>query len=71
MTYNQLVAHFGGLTKAAEALDLHKQTIHAWKRMGRIPTDRQLKLARITGLKPDRTARKEAEEIAAYVNGNA
>lgn len=36
MTYDDLLEHYGSLTKAADALDLAKQTVHRWK-AGEIP----------------------------------
>jgi hypothetical protein len=41
MRYEELIDHYGGLTKAAEALDVAKQTIHSWKGRGSIPFDAQ------------------------------
>ena len=69
MNYKQMVAHFGGLSKAAQALGLPRQTVHMWKRRGRIPSRWQIKAeARSDGkLRADRSARAEAMEIVAYV----
>lgn len=70
MTYNQVVAYFRGLSKAAQALGLERQTVHSWKHMKRIPTGRQIKLEALTGLKADREARREAVELVAFLKGN-
>lgn len=69
MTYNQIVDHYGGLSKAAKALDFNKQRIFAWKR-NRIPSEVQIDIAQRTGcLKPDAKALRDARRLAAYVNG--
>lgn len=44
MAYDELIEHFGGLTKAAKALDLSKQTIHSWKDRGSIPFEAQFRI---------------------------
>ena len=69
MTYNQIVDHYGGLSKAAKALDFSKQRIFAWKQI-RIPSDVQLKIAARTGLKADRQSLRDATEMAGYVKAN-
>ena len=70
MTYNQIVDHYGGLSKAAQVLGFSKQRIHAWKKI-RIPSDVQLRISARTGLKADRQALKAAAEMAAgYVMSN-
>ena len=72
MNYKQVIKRYGGPTKVAQVLGLkHKQTVHNWRSMGRIPSRWQIKLEALTGLKADAIARKEAEELVAYVNGNA
>lgn len=70
MTYNQIVDHYGGLSKAAQALGFSKQRIFAWKQI-RIPSDVQFEIAAATGLKADRQAYKDAAKIAAYVQNGA
>lgn len=40
MDYDDVLEHFGSLTKAAAALDLAKQTVHRWKG-GEIPFEKQ------------------------------
>ena len=69
MNYKQMVAHFGGLSKAAKALGLKRQTVHMWAGRGRIPTRWQIKaVAKSEGrLKADRQARAEALEMVTYV----
>ena len=44
MLYDELLQHFGGLTRAAEALGYRKQTIHSWKVRGSIPFDHQYRI---------------------------
>lgn len=68
MTYNQIVGHYRGLSKAAKALEMSKQRINAWKRI-RIPSDIQLEIAARTRgrLKADRQAIRTALRISAYV----
>lgn len=68
MTYDQILAHFGGLAEASQVLKFSKQRIFAWKKI-RIPSDIQLEIsARTRGrLKADREAVKTALRIAAYV----
>lgn len=68
MTYNQIVDHYGGLSKAAQALGFSRQRVHAWKKI-RIPSDEQLRIAALTGLKADRQSYKQAARIASYVAG--
>lgn len=66
MNYEQLVEHFGGPTKAAEALGIEdRQTVAAWKNR-RIPSKWQIKAQNVSGgaVKADREARDEATEIA-------
>jgi hypothetical protein len=72
MKYNELVACWGSLTSASKALGIKNiQTVHAWKDRKRIPTRWQLKATALSGgrLKPDRQARRDAAELAAYVKG--
>lgn len=65
MVYQQLVAFFGGLTRAAEALDVSKQTVDSWKRR-RIPSGQQFKVHRLSSgkLKLDPQAKRDAKELA-------
>ena len=72
MNYFQLETHFRGLTSAAQALGLNRQTVHAWKARKRIPSRWQLKAAVLSGgkLKADRKAQRDARELASYVQGN-
>jgi len=64
MTYNQIVEHYGGLSKAAQALGYTRQRVNAWKRI-RIPSDVQLKIAALSGLKADRKAHNDVAELSA------
>lgn len=65
MNYASLVSHYGGLSKAAEALELDRRTVHAWSKR-RIPSKWQVKVEVLTDgkLRADRDARREATEIA-------
>lgn len=66
MNYQQLAAHFGGPTKAAEALGIEdRQTVHGWSRRG-IPAKWQVKVEVITDgkLRADKASRREISEIA-------
>lgn len=44
MLYRDLLQHFGGLSKAAKALEFSKQTIHSWKARGSIPFEAQFRI---------------------------
>ena len=66
MDYEQLVAHFGGPTKAAEALGLEdRRAVATWKNR-RIPSKWQIKAENVSNgaLQADQEARDEAAEIA-------
>lgn len=66
MNYEHLVKHFGGPTKAAEALGLEdRRAVGTWKGR-RIPSKWQIKAEVISNgeLKADREAHREAEEFA-------
>lgn len=72
MRYEELVAHFGGPTNAAQALGKkNKQSVHVWRRR-RIPSRWQLKASVLSGgkLKPDRQALRDARELAGYLQAN-
>jgi len=71
MKYQDLVGHFGGLSKAAQVLGLSRQTVHAWKTRKRIPARWQVKAEAMTDgqLRADTASRREAYEMASYVNG--
>lgn len=47
MTYDDLIEHYGGCTKAALALGLPKQTVNRWKDAG-IPDEKQLEIQKET-----------------------
>jgi hypothetical protein len=64
MTYNEIVDHYGSLTKASQALEYSKQRISNWRHI-RIPSDIQIRIAARTGLRADRQARREIEELTA------
>lgn len=44
MLYKELIEHFGGLSKAARALDFSKQTVHGWGKRGSIPFEAQFRI---------------------------
>jgi hypothetical protein len=71
MTHQRMLKHFGGLTKAAQALGLQRQTVHAWCARNRIPARWQLRLEVLSNgaLVADHAAREEALEIASYLRG--
>jgi hypothetical protein len=74
MTFEQILQHYGGLSKAAKALGLKRQTVNAWRHMSRVPTRWQLKVqaeAESRRLRADKDAMSEARQMAAYVNGRA
>lgn len=68
MKYKDLVGHFGGLTKAADALGIDRRMVDAWKKR-RIPSKWQMKAQTLSegALQADREALEEAAEIASYV----
>lgn len=66
MNYDQLVAHFDGPTKAAQALGLEdRRQVATWNGR-RIPSKWQIKAENLSNgaLKADKEARAEAAEIA-------
>ena len=67
MTYSQLVAHFGGLSKAAEALGIDRRHVFNWSER-RIPSKWQVKAEHVTGgkLGADRQARDDAAAFLEY-----
>ena len=73
MTYEQLVGHYRGLTKAAQALGLKRQTVHAWGIRKHIPSRWQIEIEGKTDgrLRADSAARREALVLAAYVQRTA
>lgn len=68
MNYNDLIAHWGGLSKAAQALGLERQKVFVWKKR-RIPSKWQLKASTASKgrLKPDATAKQDAATVVAYM----
>lgn len=42
MTYDDLIAHFGGDAAAGAAIGVPRQTVHRFKNIPRIPTDQQI-----------------------------
>lgn len=69
MNYKQVLAHFGGLSKAAQALGVERQNVHNWGARGRIPSRWQLKAERIScgRLKADAASKRDALDMAQYV----
>lgn len=62
MTPNQVVEHFGGLTKATTAIGLQSHSaVWQWHRRGAVPALRQLQIEALTDgkLKMSKAARKE------------
>ena len=43
MSYDELLENYGGLSKAARALGISKQTVHRWKAAG-IPFEAQFNI---------------------------
>lgn len=70
MTYDQVLAHYGGVSKTGRALGLTKQTVYAWGRGKRIPGKWQIKIAHQTPLKADAAAQRDAHEIASWARKN-
>ena len=69
MRYDQVVGHFGGPTKTADALGIDdRRTVHAWKKRG-IPSFWQLKIESVTDgdLQADRKAKLELAEYAKFL----
>ena len=68
MRYYQVVGHFGGLTKAGNALGLDRRRVHEWKKRG-IPSFWQLKIEHVTDgdLQADRKAKLELAEYAKFL----
>jgi hypothetical protein len=73
MDYDALLAHFGGLTKAAKALKASKQTVHNWGARNAIPAPWQIRAANLSKgkLKPDRKAQRWAREIASFAGNGS
>lgn len=64
MTYEDLIETYGGLSKAARALGLAKQTVHRWKGGG-IPFEKQFIIqmktkGRLKARMPELSPRKAA-----------
>jgi hypothetical protein len=67
MTYAQLIRHYGSLTRAAQALELSKQTVNYWKDAKRIPDRWQLEIASKTPLQVDAQVKRRAKSYAAVM----
>lgn len=66
MEYNDLLETFGTMSKAARALDLPRQTVHAWKEAG-IPFEQQFRIqlktkGRLKAKMPDLMPRRRRTE---------
>lgn len=48
MTYTQIVKHFGGVSKAAQAIGMTRQCLYEWRRRGGIPYPRQLYIQEVS-----------------------
>lgn len=70
MEYKQLLEHFKGQTRAAEALGTTKQTVHGWGARNRIPAKWQLKAEALSRgkLEADPSARREAMEFTSWIS---
>jgi hypothetical protein len=71
MNYKELIAHWGGQSKAAQALGLERQSVNVWKKR-RIPSKWQLIAANLSRgrLKADDEAKQDALAPYFKVNGN-
>lgn len=49
MTYDEIIEHYGGESKAATARGIDRQRVHGWKARERIPTDDQIAYEVLTG----------------------
>ena len=69
MTPQQVIDHFGGVTKAADALGVAQPTVSEWKQNGEVPYFRQLDIERKTKRKlkadPDEPKRRAGDRRAA------
>lgn len=72
MKYEQVVGYFGGLTKAADALEVDRRLVHSWGARGRIPSLWQLKIEVLTagGLPADKKSKSEATEYAVLLRAS-
>ena len=48
MTFSDLIEHFGSTQAVADALDVSYQSVHQWKRSGKVPQGRQWQLQALT-----------------------
>lgn len=67
MTYNQIVGYYGGLSKAAKALGFDRQRVFSWKKV-RIPSEVQIRVAAMTGLKADRKTYEDIARLALFAS---
>jgi len=72
MKYEQLIEHFGGLSKSARALDTDRRLVFGWKGK-RIPSHWQSKIEVETegALLADGRTREEAKMYAAFLSREA
>jgi len=65
MNYKQVVAHFGGLTKAAQALGVKRQNVHNWGARRKIPAVWQVRLENMSSgkLRADDGAKRQVAEL--------
>ena len=68
MTYAQLIDHFRGLTKAADALGVDRRHVFNWKKR-RIPSKWQVQAEVVSDgkLRADKASRNEATQFAPYI----
>lgn len=72
MTYQQLLAHFGGLSKVAEALGVDRRRVWNWSER-RIPSKWQAKIESVSDgkLRADKKARADAALFVSFMDRRA
>lgn len=72
MDARQIEKHFGGLSKAANALETTRQVVYGWREKG-VPDEWQLKAEKVSGgmLKATKKAREFGQRIASYLQAAA
>lgn len=43
VTYDDLISHYKTESDAARAIDVPRQTVHRWKKVGAVPLEQQVK----------------------------
>lgn len=64
MTFNDVVSHFGGLTKASRAIRIKPSSVFIWQTR-RVPDYRQFQIEKLTkgALKADKAVRRKWEAV--------